>query len=193
MPVEGTQSGQARVYFNQPGGGVINELVVDSTGLITVAEGGVISVSTGGNINLLGNLTVQTTGVLNVDSGGAITIDTGGHIAYPVTTQSTTSGTITNYGLTVFGTTIADAYTLAAPTRAGLHKTLMCTVHGATTVNAVVTTNSTSVTIISTSDPASVIRRTMTFTNGGQCVQLISSSTSAWVVVSNVNSVAFTS
>lgn len=169
------------VYEKQGG----KELVVGSTGAITVESGG--------NVDVTGTLTAKSSGVLNVDSGGAITIDDGGHLAMPITTQSTTSGTITNFGLTTIGTTIASAYTLAAPTRPGLEKIIICTVHGATTVSQVVTTNSTAVTIVSSSNGSSIIRRTMTFTNGGQCVTLVSESTSAWLVTGNVSAVAFTS
>lgn len=146
-----------------------NEIVIESTGLITVKNGGEV----------------------NVDSGGRITLDDGAHFALPVTTQSTTSGTITNFGLTLIGTTIADGYTLADPTRAGLLKAIFCTVHGATTVVSTVTTASTNVTIGATSDGTTGIRRTMNFTNAGQAVVLVSSSTTAWVVVANVNTVGF--
>lgn len=153
------------------------EMVVGSTGVV----------------NVLGSIVINSSGDLNIDSGGKITLDDGGQIAGPVTVQATTSGTITNYGITTIGTTIASLYTLAAPNRAGLEKSIYCTVHGATTVSQIVRTDSTSTTIVGTSNPASVCIRTLTFTNGGQSITLESLSTSAWGVKANVNAVAITS
>lgn len=170
-------------------------LSIGSTGTITVESGGDINVSAGGaiTINASSGLIVATSGTLQVASGGALQVATGGHLTVPVTVQSTTSGTITNFGVTTIGTTIAGAYTLADPDRAGLAKTIACTVHGATTVSQVITTASTNVTIIGTSSPAATILRTLTFTNGGQSISLISSSTTAWLIKSNVGVVALTS
>lgn len=153
------------------------EMVVGSTGVL----------------NVIGQAIINSSGELNVDSGGAFTIDDGAQVSKPVTVQTTTSGTITNYGITTIGTTIASLYSLAAPSRAGLEKSIYCTVHGATTVSQIVRTDSTSTTIVGTSNPASVCIRTLTFTNGGQSITLESLSTSAWGVKANVNAVAITS
>ena len=138
------------------------------------------------SIGSTGTITVESGGAVNVSSGGLLAIATGGQFAVPVTTQTTTSGTITNFGLTTIGTTIACAYTLADPDRAGLRKTIICTVAGATTATQVVTTASTNVTILGSSNPVSVIARTLTFHEAGECVELISASTTAWMLVGNV-------
>jgi hypothetical protein len=161
------------VYLKQGG----KELVVGSTGAITIESGGSIS----------------NTGTQTIASGGAIALEDGAQLANPVTTKSTSTGTITNFGITTFGSTSADAYTLADPTRAGLRKTLICTVHGGTTISSVITTASTNVTIISSTHGAGVIRRTITFLSGGQALELVSTSTSAWAVVSNVGTVTLSS
>lgn len=177
------------LVYRQLGG---NELVVASSGLITVQAGGQLTMNSSNlNVNSGGNLIVGSSGVLTVASSGVMSIATGGQVALPVTTQATTSGTITNFGLTLIGTTIADGYTLADPDRAGLLKAIFCTIHGATTVVSTVTTASTNVTIGATSDGTATIRRVLNFTNAGQAIVLISSSTTAWVVVANVNTVGF--
>ena len=131
--------------------------------------------------------------VLAVGSTGEVNIEDGGKLTFPVTTQTTTSGTITNFGLTKFGTTIAAAYTLANPDYAGQLKILSCTVHGATTVTQTITTASTACTIAGTSSGAGATIRTLTFTNAGQSIALMSLSSTSWVVISNVNTVALTS
>ena len=167
------------VYRAQGG----RELVIGTSGTLTI-EGA-------GAVNVTGVLTVLSSGELNVDSGGAITVDDGGHFTMPVTVQATSTGTITNYGVTTFGTTTANTYTLAVPTRAGLRKILACTIHGATTITDTINTNSTAVTILSTSGQAAggLLTR-MLFTNAGQRVELVSLSTSQWLLVSNTNTVA---
>ena len=126
-------------------------------------------------------LVVGSTGTITVESGGAIALEDGGHFAMPVTVKSTSTGTITNYGVTTFGSTSADAYTLAAPTRAGLLKILACTVHGATTTASVITTASTNSYIRGSSSPGDT--HTITFLDGGTFAQLVSVSTSEWRVM----------
>ena len=133
-----------------------------------------------------GTITVESGGAINIASGGALALATGGQFAVPVTTQTTTSGTITNFGLTTIGTTIACAYTLADPDRAGLRKTIICTIAGATTATQTVTTATTNVTILGSSSPVGTILRTLTFHEGGECVELVSASTTAWMLVGNV-------
>lgn len=135
------------------------------------------------SIGSTGTLTIESGGAVNIASGGLLSIATGGQFAIPVTTQTTTSGTITNNGLTTFGTTIADAYTLADPDRAGLVKYLICTIGGATTVTKVITTASTNVTIIGTSGPPTTVLRTLTFFEAGERAILVSASTTAWVLM----------
>lgn len=166
---------QPAVYRKQGG----NELVVGSTGTLTIASGGSINVESGGAMTLA--------------SGSLMTIADGAAVAAPVTVMATTSGTITNAGITTFGTTIASAYTLTNPTAGGVRKALFCTIHGATTVNQVITTASTLCTIIGSSKGPLVTVRTLTFTNAGQGVVLTSISSTAWFLESNINTVALTS
>lgn len=130
-------------------------------------------------------LVVGSSGLITVETGGAIVVADGGQIANPVTTQATTSGTITNHGITTFGTTKQDAYVLADPSRAGLRKSLICTVHGATTITATVTTASTVCTIVGSTVALGGILRTLTFLSAGGAVELVSLSTAAWAIVGN--------
>ena len=142
--------------------------VIGSTGTLTFEAGG----------TLVGAPAIPSGAELNVDSGGAITLDDGAHFTMPVTVKSTSTGTITNFGVTTFGSTSADAYTLAAPTRAGLLKFLICTVHGATTTASVITTASTNSYIRGSSSPGDT--HTVTFLDGGTFIQLVSVSTAEW-------------
>ena len=155
-------------------------LVVGSSGTITIESGGTLAFDSGSAHNVSGTQTILTGGVLNVDSGGAMTIDDGGYVAVPVTVKSTSTGTITNFGVTTFGSTSADSYTLAAPTVAGLRKTLVCSVHGATTTASVITTASTNSYIRGSSSPGDT--HTLTFLDGGTFAELVSVSTAEWRV-----------
>ncbi len=157
----------------------------DQGGLkLTVGTSGSIEVESGGEVNVQsgGVATVKSGGELNVDSGGAITIDDGGEIAVPVTVKSTSTGAITNYGVTTFGSTSADSYTLTAPDRAGLRKTLVCTVHGATTISSVVTTATTN-SYIRDSTGVAGDTHALTFLSAGRSCELVSVSTSEWRVL----------
>ncbi len=123
----------------------------------------------------------------------AYVVKTGGAIELPVTVMTTTSATITNFGITTFGTTIASAYTLAAPDRAGLRKVLMCTVHGASTVSQVITTSSANMLQdIFGGSTVGAAYQTMTFTEP-TAVELVSLSTSVWGILNKGGSVAYTS
>lgn len=135
-------------------------------------------------------LAVGSTGQVDYESGSYLNLQDGARMSVPVTIQTTTSGTITNFGMTTFGTTIASAYTLANPDYAGQIKILACTISGATTVLQTVTTASTACTIAGTSDGATVVNRVLTFHEAGEVVVLVSRSSTAWVIVSNVNGVS---
>jgi hypothetical protein len=136
-------------------------------------------------------LVVASGGKITVESGGIIEYQSGAFPTQAVTVMTTTSGTITNNGLTTIGTTIASAYTLATPSAAGMSKTIVDTVHGATTVLQVVSTASTGVTFSAGATTAYLSK--LTFTSNIQSIQLISTSTSNWAVVANNNGVAVTS
>ena len=127
--------------------------------------------------------------VLTVGSSGELTIEDGCKLLLPVTTHTTTSGTITNFGVTCFGTTLATSYTLANPDHAGQLKILACTVGGATTVLHTVTTASTACTIAGTSDGSGVTNRVLTFHEAGEVAILVSRSSTAWLLVGNLNGV----
>lgn len=125
-----------------------------------------------------------------IHSGGNILIETGGQLEVPVTTQATTSGTITAYGYTTIGTTIASAYTLAAPDHAGLRKTIACTVHGASTVAQVITLAG-SATALNITGGSTAAATTITFSEPG-VVELISATTAVWHIIAASGSVAIT-
>lgn len=127
-----------------------------------------------------GSMYVPTSRSLNIEDGGYTTV--------PVTVMATTSGTITNFGLTTIGTTIAASYTLAVPTAAGMEKTIAVTVHGATTVTQVVSSGAANFLCGGTTAATSI----MTFTSRIQSVTLLSASTALWVVKANNGVVAFT-
>lgn len=127
--------------------------------------------------------------VLAIGSTGELAIEDGGKLTFPVTIQSTTSGTITNFGFTTIGTTIASGYTLANPDYAGQLKVIACTIGGATTVLQTVTTASTACTIAGTSDGATVVNRVLTFHEAGEVAILMSRSSTAWVLIGNLNGV----
>lgn len=135
-----------------------------------------------------GNLYVPTGKNITLESGASLIVSDGAYAAPPVTVMATTSGTITNYGLTTIGTTVASAYTLAVPAFAGQEKTIACTVHGATTVTQVINSGAANFRCGGTSTAATSV---MTFTSPMQCVTLKAASTAVWIVTSNVNAVAF--
>lgn len=125
-----------------------------------------------------------------INSGGVIKVETGGEIAIPVTTQATTSGTITNFGFTVIGTTIASAYTVAAPDNAGLVKEISCTNHGSSSVSQVITFAG-SATALNPATGTTAAITTLTFTEPGY-IRLVSVSTSVWHITNASGSVALT-
>jgi hypothetical protein len=137
-----------------------------------------------------GSAAVVSGTTLDVQSGGVLRAEDGGVIASPVTVQATTSGTITNFGLTTFGTTIASAYTLAAPHVPGIRKTLACTIHGASTVSQVVTFGG-SATALNLAGGSTAAVTTLTFTEHG-VVELVSATTSQWLIVASAGNVTIT-
>jgi hypothetical protein len=115
-------------------------------GVVQIRQNGDLAVVTGTSaiIETGGGLTVESGGALAVASGGtvsltgAMTIPTGGYIAVPVE-NATTTAALTNYGLSIISTTAADlAFSLAAPTAAGMIKTIASVDHGATTITQTV-------------------------------------------------------
>lgn len=169
MADESYPLGGQGVYFKQGN----KELVVGSTATLTIESGATVTDAG----------TASFTGVKTVASGGVLSVADGGELAVPVTTKSTSTGTITNYGVTTFGSTSADTYTLTAPDRAGLRKTLICTVHGATTISSAITTATTN-SYIRGSTVVAADTHTLTFLKSGQFMELISVSTSEWRLLS---------
>ena len=176
MPDVSYPLGGQGVYHKQGN----KELVVGSSGTLTVETGGTVTVTTGATVSLSSGTPLAVSG-----STGIVVIDTGGQIAVPVTVHTTSTGTITNFGVTTFGSTSADSYTLTAPDRAGLRKTLICTVHGATTVTSNVVTATTN-SYIRNSTGVAADTHTLAFLAAGEYAELISVSTSEWRVI-NVN------
>lgn len=81
---------QPLVYMKQGS----TELIVASSGLITVESGGEVTVESGGNLDVEsggeisiesgGTMDVESGGGIDIESGGDITVETGGHIIWPV-------------------------------------------------------------------------------------------------------------
>lgn len=137
-----------------------------------------------------GSAGLSSGSTFEIHSGGNILIETGGQLEIPVTTQATTSGTITAFGFTVIGTTIASAYTIAAPDHAGLVKEISCTVHGASSVSQVITFAGSATALNPTGGTTAAVT-TLTFTEPGY-VRLVSVSTSQWHITNATGSVAIT-
>lgn len=162
-----------------------------ATGGIQRKQNGSMEVTSGSTLDIAtgGVLKIESGGTFSIASGGVISVATGGELAVPVTVKSTTSDTITNYGVTTLGTTIASAYTIDAPDRAGLRKDLICTVHGASTVSQVLTFSG-SCTMVGANGSTDTVS-TITFTEPGT-VGMVSLSTTSWGYLYHSGSVAFT-
>lgn len=156
---------QVKVYEKQGGA----ELVVASSGYITVESGGQIDVESGGQID--------------VESGGHIDIEDGGYIALPSATE-TTAAALDTFGLSVLATTKEKRlYVLGAPA-AGREKFITATVSGATAYASV-----------SSTAAGAAFSVTATTSNqlrfvGIGTVHLIGKSTSRWAVVSKSTTVS---
>lgn len=127
------------------------------------------------------SINVESGGAITVESGGTLTVASGavlvmaGHQTIAVEVGTTTAA-FSNSGYTTFGSTASNAWTLAAPSRVGLVKTIACTVHGATTVTETVTTLGCKILGATTVVAGTSV---MTF-SGVQVVQLVSLSTASW-------------
>lgn len=121
------------------------------------------------------SLNVESGGTLTLESGGVLSVSAGSAITVPVEVGTTTAA-FSNSGYTTFGSTASNAWTLAAPSRVGLVKTIACTVHGATTVTETVTTLGCKILGATTVVAGTSV---MTF-SGVQVVQLVSLSTASW-------------
>lgn len=163
------------VYRKQGG----KELVVGSSGTLTIEAGGTLSITTGATVSLSSGTPLTASG-----STGIIVIDSGGQIAVPVTVTTSSAGTVTNFGVFAFGSTSANAYTLTAPDRPGLRKTIINTVSGASTVTSTLTTATTN-SYIRNSSGVAADTHTLTYTEAGDWTELISVTTSEWRVLGN--------
>jgi len=123
------------------------------------------------------SLNVESGGTLTLESGGVLAVSAGSAITVPVEVGTTTAA-FANYGVTTFGSTASNAWTLSAPNRVGLTKTLACIVHGATTVTETVTTLGCKIMGATTVVAGTSV---MTF-SGVQSVTLISRTTAEWVL-----------
>lgn len=89
---------QPPVYRKQGGA----ELVVASSGIITVESGGSMDVESGGSID--------------IESGGSITLASGANLRHAVSTVATSATTITADGFSlVTGTTVGPTFLIANP------------------------------------------------------------------------------
>ena len=112
---------QVKVYEKQGGA----ELVVASSGYITVESGGQVDVESGGHIDL--------------ESGGYISVADGGYIQLPVVTD-TTAAALENSGVSVIKTTsVKRIFQLGAPA-AGKEKYVVATVAAATSWASITST-----------------------------------------------------
>lgn len=112
---------QPLVYMMQGG----DELVVASSGLLTVEDGGFIDLESGGQIDVAsggeisiesgGTIDVESGGGIDIESGGDITIESGGAIVWPVSgATSSASGSTT---LTEFANSGVSFITSSGDTR----------------------------------------------------------------------------
>lgn len=148
-----------------------SSLVIDSGGSLTNAGTETLS----GTVSLTGTMSVSTTGLINL----------------PVTTNNTTSGTLPNFGVISFGSTLASVYSLTNPT-AGGQRVCLC-VTAQTTIGQVVRTASTACTIVGTTSGPGVTLRTLTFPTGGSAAELVSLSSTAWFLLVNTGTVVLSS
>lgn len=100
----------------------------------------------------------------------------------------TSAATFPYSGVTTFGSTLAGAYLLAAPARAGITKWLVKTI-GSSLSETVTASLCTFYDQYSATTVNSSLVNTLTFTgstifNVGQAIQLLSTSTSKWAIVS---------
>jgi hypothetical protein len=161
---------QPLVYMKQEG----NELVVASSGLITVESGGSFDVESGGGID------VESGADIDVESGGHIDIADGGYLAFPVVTD-TTAANLSNYGISYIAnaSSALSTFILDAPV-AGVEKFIIC--DG--------TFNSTAVGYIDASSGISIgsTQRYMSIKTAYATMHLIGRATTAWQVISSVGS-----
>lgn len=175
MPDVSYPLGGQGVYRSHGG----RNIVVGSSGTITIETGGTLTATTGATISFSSGTPLAVSG-----STGIVVIDTGGQIAVPVTVVTSSAGTITNFGVLAFGSTSANAYTLTAPDRPGLRKTIVCTVSGASTVTSTLTTATTN-SYIRNSTGVAADTHTLTYTEAGDWSELISVTTSEWRLLGN--------
>jgi hypothetical protein len=100
----------------------------------------------------------------------------------------TSAATFSDEGVTTFGTTLAGAYVLKAPGRAGILKWLVKTV-GSSLSETVTASLCTFYDQYSATTVNSSLVNTLTFTgstifNVGQAIQLLSTSTTKWAIIS---------
>ena len=158
------------------------ELVIGSTSRLTFESGAVI-----------GGAPSYSTGTVSISSGvplavagstGNIVINTGGRIAMPVTSIASSSGTLSDYGIAQVGSTSANTYLLAHPSLPGLQKWIFWTIGGASAINTTLTTLTTA-SYIRDSTAATGDTHTITWTEAGGYVGLISLTTAEWRIIAN--------
>lgn len=103
---------QTGVYRKQGG----DDLVIASSGTITMESGSTMTIASGAAATLAGTLTIASGGAVTVASGASVTLSAGAVLAWPVQTAGTTATTITAVGLTMVGaTTDAPTYLMSNP------------------------------------------------------------------------------
>ncbi len=169
----------ANVYTKQGS----TELVVDSSGLITVE--GTLSISTGGTQTINGTQTISTGATQTVN--GTLAMGSSATFQHAAIVE-TTGVNINNSGYSFVGSTTGTTvqlYTLDAPATGGV-KYIYCSNASATGfVN--VETGSTAITFGETTD-AHFLR----FNAAEEAVTLVAASTLKWTLVGNVGAVAVT-
>jgi len=164
---------QPAVYRKQGG----DELVVASSGVITIESGGKIDLQSGSTMTVAGPVTISGA----VGLTGAITCGTGGYLASAVQTAATTATTILPYGLTlVTGTSDIPTFLMSNPI-VGVPKWLLWTGtsgDGSTSIGAIIAAATTSVTF----DTSGQHKLTLE-SSGLRGVSLIGVTTARWGVV----------
>jgi hypothetical protein len=178
---------QPAVYRKQGG----DELVVASSGLLTVESGGEIEMESGSSMTfasgsglaLASGSSFSCATNLEIASGGSIVMNSAAAMTVPYVAVSSTATTITNSGVSwITGTTAGPDYAMAAPTRSGLWKLLVLNASSSgATHRASIYTGSTGRLI---SFSGAVTGNTLTLaTSNSWNAELVSAGTSGWVCV----------
>lgn len=171
---------QPAVYRKQGG----DDLVIASSGTITMESGSTMTIASGAAATLAGTLTVSSGGAITVASGGTFTVASGATwtpAAEVIQTADTTAVVITASGLTIVtGTSDSPTFLMSNPL-VGVPKYLLWTGTsggGTDTIAAIIAAATTGVTF----DTSGQNKITLE-SSGLRSVSLVGVTTTRWAVV----------